>query len=153
MWSGHLMFSPFVNIFWIESYFSMHITHSSLNFTWFAFLNQQKFDDRPLFKSWDVCLISSNFVLSQKKYLCKIKIIFSINQFQRMQNLHRWKKFWPKIILLFFKKESPWFIEWPSYRLKRNQHHKCNRKKLMHQSFLEITAQLKMTTMSFDDWK
>ena len=27
------------------------MTHSSVNFTWFAFLSPQRFDDRTLFKS------------------------------------------------------------------------------------------------------
>ena len=43
--SGKCKFSKFVNIV-----FAKHITHCVVNFTWFALLSQQKFDDRPLFK-------------------------------------------------------------------------------------------------------
>ena len=45
------MFNPLVNSFLIKTCFSMHITHSPINFTWFALLSYQKFDKRPLFKS------------------------------------------------------------------------------------------------------
>ena len=44
------LFSLFVNIFMTKTCFSVHITNSSINFTWFAFLSQQKINDRPLFK-------------------------------------------------------------------------------------------------------
>ena len=49
--SGKPIFSPFVNIFFFTKiYLSIYITHSSVNFTWFALLSSQKFNDRPLFK-------------------------------------------------------------------------------------------------------
>ena len=38
------------NILLTKTYFSMHITHSSVNFTWFVLLTHQIFDDRILFK-------------------------------------------------------------------------------------------------------
>ena len=48
--SGKSMFSPLVNIFLNKTCFFIHITHSSVNFTWFILLSHQKFDDRTLFK-------------------------------------------------------------------------------------------------------
>ena len=47
---------PFLNnlahmkTFLTKTYFSVHITHSSVNFTWFALISPQKFADRHLFK-------------------------------------------------------------------------------------------------------
>ena len=35
----------------LETCFSVHVTHSSVNFIWFTFLSHQKFHDIPLFKS------------------------------------------------------------------------------------------------------
>ena len=49
------MFSQFVNIFLTKGSFSIHISHSCVNFTWFALICQ-KFDDRPLFKPGTLCL-------------------------------------------------------------------------------------------------
>ena len=43
-------FSPFLNIFLDKTCFSIHISHSSVNFTLFVLLSHPKFDDRPLFK-------------------------------------------------------------------------------------------------------
>ena len=42
----------------------------------------------------------------------EIKIIFAINQFKTMQNLHRWKKKRKFILPL---KKTNLFIQWPSY--------------------------------------
>ena len=41
-------FSSFVNIVLTKTCYSVYITHSSVNFTWVAHLDQQIFDDRPL---------------------------------------------------------------------------------------------------------
>ena len=48
----------------------------------------QKFDDISLLKPRALCLICRHFELPQNKNICEIKIIFVINQFQTMQNLH-----------------------------------------------------------------
>ena len=39
----------FCTDFSAKTCFSIHIKQSSVNFTWFALLSHQKFDDRPLF--------------------------------------------------------------------------------------------------------
>ena len=44
------MFRPFVNISFNKTCFSIHITYSSENLTWFELPSHQKFDDRPVFK-------------------------------------------------------------------------------------------------------
>ena len=65
-----IMFSPFVTIFWggaTKTWFSIYITHSSVNFIWFVFLRHPKFDDRPLFKARALF----NFLNSLKIYLGK----------------------------------------------------------------------------------
>ena len=43
------MLSPFIKDFLTKNRFSVHRTHSCVNFAWFAFLNHQKLDDRTLF--------------------------------------------------------------------------------------------------------
>ena len=41
----------FYLFYFTKTCLSVHITHSSVNFTWFALYNHQKLDDRPLFES------------------------------------------------------------------------------------------------------
>ena len=48
--SGKLMVKSFLNIFMTKTCFSIHITHSFVNFTWSALLSYKKFHDRLLFK-------------------------------------------------------------------------------------------------------
>ena len=46
----------------IDTYFSVLITHSFVNFTWFVFLSHQKVHDRPLFKPgalWFATILNS----------------------------------------------------------------------------------------------
>ena len=67
--------------------FSAYITHSSVNFAWFAFLSHQQFIDRPLF-----CLGAIPWFVSILNWTkLNIKEIFVINQFQIMLSLHLWK--------------------------------------------------------------
>ena len=64
--------------------FFIHIKRSSVNFTWFVFLKQQKFDDRLLFKSgafW-FSTIWNNF---QTNIFARLK--WFLLWFQVMQNL------------------------------------------------------------------
>ena len=51
---------PICKHFLPKTYFSIHITHFSVNFIWLAVLSHQKFVDRPLFKS-GAHLIFHNF--------------------------------------------------------------------------------------------
>ena len=44
-----------------ETSFSLNITHSSINFTWFVLVSHQKFNDRPLFVLGALCLICQHF--------------------------------------------------------------------------------------------
>ena len=97
--NNKVIFSPFVNIFFAKTCFFIHITLSS-NFTWPGLVSQQKFDDGPL---------SGVATILKKKYFCKIKIIFAINQFQTLEFT-----FMEKIFFLFF------FIECPSYLINKN---------------------------------
>ena len=76
------------------------------------------------FKSGTFCLIFSHNSLKMN-FFVRLKYFFAINQFQTMQHLHLWKKFWKKIYFAFSKK-FPWFIEWPSYLL--NDFRICNNK-------------------------
>ena len=69
------MLSPFIKISFTKTCFSIYITNSSVNFTWFGLLNQQKFNDRPLFKPWALCWICHYFELPQNKYVCEVKKI------------------------------------------------------------------------------
>ena len=61
--SGKHMFSPFVKIFFFftKTIFSLHITHTSVDFTWFVILNHQKLNDRPLFKPYELSLVFHHF--------------------------------------------------------------------------------------------
>ena len=87
---GKPIFSPLVNIFG----FSVHITHSCVNFIWFALLSHQAFNDRPLFKRGELF----NFLLIQitPKQFFNNEIFFVTKQFQTMKNLHLRRKFWNK---------------------------------------------------------
>ena len=51
---GKSMFSPLVNIFLTKTCISVHTTHSSVNFTWFALLSHQECFDRQLFKAFEI---------------------------------------------------------------------------------------------------
>ena len=62
-------------------FFSIHITHSSVNFTWFTFLNQYK-------------------------YFCKNKTIFVINRFQNNAEFAFMEKNSKKETFCFFQKNS-----------------------------------------------
>ena len=64
-----------------KTYFSVHITHSSVNF-----------------------LICRHFEKPQNKLFCGNNFFFSINQFQRIQHLHLWGKIQKKIF--FFLNSS-----------------------------------------------
>ena len=97
---------PFVKIFFTKTCFSVHITHSFVNFIWFVFLNHQRFHERPLFKPGAICLICHYFAQLQNKYVCKNWIIFILNQFHIMQSLHLWKTILKKINFAFLKKNS-----------------------------------------------
>ena len=44
------MANPFIKIVFAKTCFSVQITYSSVNFTWFVLVSHQKFDRRPLFK-------------------------------------------------------------------------------------------------------
>ena len=68
-----------------KTYFSEYVRHSSVNFAWFAILGRKKSDDRPLFKSDKL-----PFRIALKQIV--LEIIFTINQFQTMQNLYLWKR-------------------------------------------------------------
>ena len=88
---------PFVKTFFTETCFCVHFTYSSINFAWFALLKQQKFDDRPLFKTGallDLCPM-------WKQIFMRLKIFFAINQFQTVQSLHLFKK---KSFFIHFQK-------------------------------------------------
>ena len=71
--------NPFI-IFWTETYFSIHTTHTSVNFTWFALLIQQEFHDKPLFmpgEQFDVLpfwIVSKIFLLLTMFKPCKVYI-------------------------------------------------------------------------------
>ena len=58
--------NPCLTIFWTLTCFSIHITHSSVNFTWFALLNHQKFDDRLMFKSETLFDLPPFWIASQQ---------------------------------------------------------------------------------------
>ena len=64
---GKSMFSSFVKTFLTKTCLFVHITHSSVNFTWFALHSQQKFDDRPPYNSGGFCLVFSHFEQPQSK--------------------------------------------------------------------------------------
>ena len=56
------LFRPFVNILLTITCFSVPIAHPSKDFTWFALLGHQKFDDRTLFKPgelWFAIIVNS----------------------------------------------------------------------------------------------
>ena len=67
-------FSLFVNIILTKTRFSVYITHSSVNFTWFVLLCLQKFDNRPLFKPtaiWFTTILNSlKTFLSDENNFC-----------------------------------------------------------------------------------
>ena len=73
-------FSPFVNIYSTKNML-FHTHHTfDFNFTWFALLNHQRFDDRPLFKPETLCYIWHHVQDPQNKYSSEIKIVFALKQ-------------------------------------------------------------------------
>ena len=83
--------------------FSIHITHSSVNFMWFTLLSQQKFDDRCLFKPEALFGLPPFWIASKQ-------IIFTKNQFQTITFMEKNSEkmfFYPPPHL-----KSPLFIEW-----------------------------------------
>ena len=83
-----LYLTHFKKFFLTKTCFSIHITHSYVNLTWFALFCYQKFDDRTLFNS----LIFNHLELPPNKYFCKIELIFVMNQFQTIESSHSWKE-------------------------------------------------------------
>ena len=55
------IFRSFIHNFLTKTFFSVHITHSSVHFTWFALLSHPEFDDKPLFKPGACGLIYNHF--------------------------------------------------------------------------------------------
>ena len=113
---GKTIFSPFVIFFFFftKTCFSIHITLSSVNFTWFALLSRQNFDDRLLF------YLSSFWMASKQIFLWNYNNFYYKNDTEFI--------FIRKKFLTFFKKIplSSWmtyiegliyrfsvFIEWP----------------------------------------
>ena len=66
--------SPICNICFTKTCFSVNITYSSVNFTWFALFSHQKFSNRPLFKPG-----AHIFIFHR---LWESEVIFAINRFQ-----------------------------------------------------------------------
>ena len=97
-----LLLNSFGNIVFTKT-FSLHITHSSTNVRWSATVNHWTFDDRTMLISGALSLIYRYPEYPLNKYYCEIKIIFSINQLQKMQILNSWKQNL-KTKNLFFKK-------------------------------------------------
>ena len=105
--------------FFTKTCFSVHIPYSSVNFTSFALLSQQKFNDRPLFKPgalWYAAILNSK--IFENKYFWVTKIIFVISQFQTMHSLYLWKKILKNYFVL--SKNSPYlndpYIYWEFQR-------------------------------------
>ena len=115
-YSNKPMFSSFVNIFFTKTSFSEHITHLSVNFTWFAFVSHQKFDDWPLFKPralWFAAILKNNFRKKKKKLFCFFKrfsTIINIGNFLKKQNsffFFFFQKFFYKsalFVIVFYQK-------------------------------------------------
>ena len=82
---GKPMFSPVVKIFLTKTCFSVYITHNFINFTWFALLSHQKFDERFLFKPGACYLIYHHFELPQKKYFWEYEWISNNAEFTFME--------------------------------------------------------------------
>ena len=59
-WVANPFFSHVVK-FLTKMFFSVLIKYSSVNFTWFALLSHQGYDDRPLFKPEALCLTCYHF--------------------------------------------------------------------------------------------
>ena len=97
------MFGSFVNIFC----FSIHITHCSVNFTWFALLSYQRLDDRSLFQPGERWF-STTLNSLKANIFREIKIIFA--KPYRFYILGK-KILTKEIFFFFFQKISPVFIE------------------------------------------
>ena len=80
------------------------MTYFSVNFTRFALLSQQRFDDRSLLKLAVSCLICRHFESPEKKiYFCRIRINFAINHFRAMQSVMFMRRKSEKNYFAFFK--------------------------------------------------
>ena len=94
----------------------LHTLHILQNFTQFAILSHQKFDDRPLFKPgalWFVVILNC----LKMNTFCDIRIIFARNQFQITQSLH----FGEQKTMLLFSKNFPNLLNDPwTYSLLTN---------------------------------
>ena len=75
-------------------------THSSVNLTRFLFLSHQGIR-RNISVQAKSTFIYRHFELPQNKYIFKIKIISTLNNFQTMQDLHLWKKIQQNNIFCF----------------------------------------------------
>ena len=70
-----------------------------------ALLTHQKFYDKRVFESGELCLIQSHFELRQNKYFHEIKKILAINQNDAKFTFM--EKFLEKTLFYFFQKISP----------------------------------------------
>ena len=71
-------------------FFSLHITDSSVNFTWLVF--RQIIDEINLFAHGTHCSICQRFEKHQNKYFSRLEYLCLI-ELQTMQNLHLWQTF------------------------------------------------------------
>ena len=78
------MSCPFVKIFFNKTYFSVHITHYSINFIWFA-LSATKYLMTYICSILNHSDLSSFWKESKWKFLWD-KMIFTLNQFQTKQS-------------------------------------------------------------------
>ena len=115
---GKPLFNSFINIFLAKIRFSVHITHSSVKFTWFAPISHQNFYDRPLFKSGALFDLPPFWIASKQIFLQNEndflnKPIPNNAEFTFMEN-----KILKKNVFCFFQK-IPLFIENPSNKKKK----------------------------------
>ena len=78
---------------YFKTFLTVHITHSTLDFIWFALLNHQRFNDWPLFTFGELYLME--FHHFENKNLYDIEVIFARNN-RKMSLI--------KGILIFFKR-------------------------------------------------
>ena len=82
LFSFQTLFRPFLkqlSQLFTNIFFSVHFVDSFVNFILFALLGHQKLDDSSLFKPGALHFIWHYFDSPQRKYFCKIKIIFALN--------------------------------------------------------------------------
>ena len=89
--------------------FSIHITYSSVNFTWFTLFSQQKFDDRLLFKSVWFAIILNN--LKANIFMRWKWFWLETNSKQRRVYIYGYKIWKKKIFYFYLKKKIP-LIYW-----------------------------------------